>query len=375
MKPLIAIDARAVEGQFTGIGRYALSLLPLLVAQRPDWRFHLFVTARGRPLFADLPGDVAIEEVTPVPSHPASDFWQHVTLPRWLAAHSASAYFSTAHCVPALSGGARRIVTIHDLGPYRFPGMNPWKFDLFLKTNFRLCATVADAIVADSQAMADEIESILGVPRSRIHLALLGVHPRFRRLNPDELSRILASRPEIADLPKGFILSVGEFNPRKNYHRLVAAYAGLKTTVPLVLAGPTGQARASAEQRADALGIRERLRFLGYLDDDGLLALYNLAGCFIFPTVYEGFGLPVLEAMACGTPVLCARTSSIPEVAGEVALMFDPTSEQAIAEALRRFLFEPELADRLARLGPTQAANFTWQKTAARTAEIIESCL
>ncbi|TPW09835.1 MAG: group 1 glycosyl transferase [bacterium] len=310
-----------------------------------------------------------------MPSHPASDFWQHVTLPRWLAAHSASAYFSTAHCVPALSGGARRIVTIHDLGPYRFPGMNPWKFDLFLKTNFRLCATVADAIVADSQAMADEIESILGVPRSRIHLALLGVHPRFRRLNPDELSRILASRPEIADLPKGFILSVGEFNPRKNYHRLVAAYAGLKTTVPLVLAGPTGQARASAEQRADALGIRERLRFLGYLDDDGLLALYNLAGCFIFPTVYEGFGLPVLEAMACGTPVLCARTSSIPEVAGEVALMFDPTSEQAIAEALRRFLFEPELADRLARLGPTQAANFTWQKTAARTAEIIESCL
>jgi alpha-1,3-rhamnosyl/mannosyltransferase len=375
MPPLIALDARTVEGQFTGIGRYTLSLFPLLVAARPGWRFHLFVTARGRPLFEGLPGNVVLEEVPPVPSHPASDFWQHVTLPRWLAANRAAVYFSAANYVPAFSGGARRVVTIHDLGPYRFPGLNPWRFDLYLKLNFRLCALVADAIVADSQAMADELESILGVARSRIHLAPLGVAPRFRRLDEAELSRLLSTRPEIAELPRGFILSVGEFNPRKNYDRLVAAYAGLRTEVPLVLAGPTGRARALAEQRATELGIRHRLRFLGYLDDDSLLALYNVAGCFIFPTIYEGFGLPVLEAMACATPVLCARTSSLPEVAGEAALMFEPTSEEAIAQAMRRFLDEPELGARLAKAGPPQAALFTWQKTAELTAKVLEAWL
>lgn len=375
MTPLVAVDVRTVEGQFTGIGRYAMSLVPLLVAARPDWRFHLFVSPGAQRLFAELAESVTIELAPPVPNHPASDWWLHATLPRWLARNRAHVYFSAANYLPVFAGGARRVVTIHDLVPYRFPGLDPLKFVLYLRANLRLCAWIADAIVAVSHSTGREVEGILGVARERIHVVPNGVPAFFRRLPAVELADRIAARPELADLPRRFVLSVGTHTPRKNFARLIAAMARVRGDVALVLAGPSGQARASAEAHARSLGVSGRVRFVDYPDDDGLLALYNLAALFVYPSLYEGFGIPVLEAMACGTPVACSDNSSIPEVAGEAGVLFDATSEAAMAAAIDRVLADEALSSRLSAAGPPRAGRFTWESAAESTARVLETQL
>ncbi|MBI4870601.1 MAG: glycosyltransferase family 4 protein [Candidatus Riflebacteria bacterium] len=375
MKPLIVIDCRTVEGQFTGIGRYAVSLVPLLVAARPDWRFHIFAAPGCEKLFHGLPGGVSVQAAPPVPWHPRSDWWLHVTLPRWLADHRAAVFFSAANYAPIYSGATRRAVMIHDLVPFRHPGLDPLKFVLYLRAMLKLSGWVSEVVLANSKNTAREIETILGVPRDRIHLTYLGVPKVFRKLQAAELESLVASRPALAGLPRGFILSVGTHTPRKNFARLIAAMARLPDSASLVLAGPTGQALRTAQAQAVSLGVQDRVRFIDYPDDDGLLALYNLAGLFVYPSLYEGFGFPVVEAMACGTPVACSTASCLPEVAGDAAEMFDPTTEEAIAAALARVLGEPQRASELAAKGPAQAARFTWEQTAQQTAAALEKLL
>ncbi len=375
MNPLVVVDVRTVLGQFTGIGRYALSLVPLMIRARPDWRFHLFVAAGSEPLFAHLGDRCTVEAAPPVPQHPASDWWLHVTLPAWLRQHEASLFFSAANYLPIQSGGAKRVVTIHDLVPYRFPGLDPLKFVLYLRANLRLCSWVADAIVAVSRNTAKEVEQILAAPRDRVHVVHNGVGSEFRKLSAEELATVLASRPNIAALEPGFLLSVGTHTPRKNFSRLIAAIAKLQTRVPLVLAGPSGQALRLARTEARTQGVEERVRFIDYPDDTGLVALYNMAGLFVFPALYEGFGIPMLEAMGCGTPVAASSSSCLPEVAGDQAEYFDPTSTEDMARVINRVLTDDTLRNRLSREGPGRAASFTWQSAAESTCRVLEGVL
>jgi alpha-1,3-rhamnosyl/mannosyltransferase len=196
----------------------------------------------------------------------------------------------------------------------------------------------------------------------------LAADPRFGRQHaPEELAAVR----ERHRLPESFVLSVGTLEPRKNLERLIAAYSGLpadlRATHPLVLVGPKGWEMDDLRARLHA-----DVRLLGYVEDDDLAALYSLCTVFAYPSLYEGFGLPVLEALQSSAPVVTSRVSSLPEVAGDAAHYVDPRSEEEIAAALRELLESPAARDDLARRGRARAAHFSWDRTAAQTLAILE---
>jgi len=179
------------------------------------------------------------------------------------------------------------------------------------------------------------------------------------------------------DLPRRFVLAVGNLQPRKNLDRLLGAYARLhdRGVVPhgLVLVGQRWYKGEAVAERIRELGIEKDVRLTGYVSDEELVALYNLADIFVYPSLYEGFGLPVLEAMACGTPVVTSNTTSLPEVAGDAAVLVDPRSESEIMNAIERVACDPDYRRELRRRGLAQAAKFSWRRVAEQTAEVYRS--
>jgi len=366
----LAIDARTATGAFTGIGRYTTSLVRALVQQAPDLSLFLIVTEAARASFAELEGPRVELYATALDTtrHPAADLWLHFYLPRLLARRRIPVLLSCANYLPLFSGGARRIVTIHDLVPYRHPELDPWRFVVYLRAMLRQAAACADRVVSVSEATARELVGILGVPRDRIAVIHNGVSPSFRPLPPSEV-RLPAGVP---DAP--YLLGVGARIPRKNFARLVEAHGELvRRGLPhhLVIAGPPGQSQPDIDAAIARAGTRERVHVIGYPSDDDLLHLYNRAALFVYPSVYEGFGIPVLEAMACGTAVACSNTSSLPEVAGDDAELFDPLSPPAIAAACERVLTDAARAARFRAAGPAHAAHFSWEEAARRTAALV----
>jgi glycosyltransferase involved in cell wall biosynthesis len=360
----VAIDARAATGEFTGIGRYACSLIAALARVAPDLSLLLIVSERAAPMFAKLAPAAELYRTTmEIPRHPLSDLWLHFRLPRVLRERSIQVLFSCGNYLPLFSGGARRVVTLHDMVPFRYPEMDPLKFVIYLRIMFRLAARCADRVVAVSRAAALELESILGLPEANIAVIPNGVAPIFRPLAHRE-----PKRP--------YLLGVGARIPRKNFAGLIRAHALLRERGflhDLVLAGPPGMSQPELDQLVKDLGNREYVSFANYPTDEELLVLYNEATAFVYPSYYEGFGIPVLEAMACGTPVACSDCSSMPEVAGDAALTFDPRSPAAIADACQRLLTDSTLRATLVERGQLRAAQYTWDAAATRLAQLFRS--
>ena len=366
----LAIDARTATGAFTGIGRYATALVEGLVAQAPDLSLLLIVTEAAAPQFAALAGPRVELHATAydIPRHPQSDLWMHLVLPRLLRARRIPVLLSCANYLPVFSGGARRVVTIHDLVPFRHPELDPWRFVVYLRAMLRQAAFSADRVVSVSEATARELVSILGVPPERIAVIHNGVSRHFRKLAPADV-HLPAGVPEAP-----YVLGVGARIPRKNFVRLVRAHAQLVARgLPhhLVIAGPPGQSQPDIEAAIAQAGTSARVHVVGYPSDAELTSLYNRAALFVYPSVYEGFGIPVLEAMACGAPVVCSSSSSLPEVAGDAAVLCDPLSEGALADACHRVLTDPALEATLRAAGPPRAALFSWDEAARRTAALV----
>jgi glycosyltransferase involved in cell wall biosynthesis len=388
----VAVDARTATGAFTGIGRYTSCLVAAFARGEPDLDLTVLVTRRALPGFAQLarPGVSLAPTALEIPYHPLSDLWLHVRLPLLLASRGIRVLFSCANYLPALSGGARRVVTIHDMVCYRFPELDPWSFVAYLRGMLALAARVADRIVAVSHATAGEVARILRVPEERIEVIPNGVLPLFRKLPGDEIDRRRAAAAGIATAARAagappppsigpdqpFLLAVGARIPRKNFGRLVEALAVLAARgLPhhLVIAGPPGPSQPELGALVDRHGLAGRVHFAGYPGDDDLVTLYNRASLFVYPSLYEGFGIPVLEAMACGTPVACSGEGALAEVAGDAALRFDPRSVAGIASACERALSDAALRARLVAAGLARAGEFTWEATARRTAALLRS--
>jgi len=191
--------------------------------------------------------------------------------------------------------------------------------------------------------------------------------PIYRPLSPEEVARFRATQA----LPTPYIFYLGTLEPRKNVVRLLEAYARLRqrgiTEYPLVLAGAKGWGYEEIFARVQELGLDEQVRFVGYVPYEAAPLWYNAAALFVYPSLYEGFGLPPLEAMACGTPVVASNTSSLPEVLGEAALLVDPLDVEALAEAMARALLQPALRERLRQAGLARAACFSWRRMAEQT--------
>jgi glycosyltransferase involved in cell wall biosynthesis len=242
----------------------------------------------------------------------------------------------------------------------------------YLKAVTPRSAQRAGAVIAVSEATKRDLVELYDLPPEKIHVVPHGVSTRFTPLGEpaDEAIRLRYR------LPAGpFILSVGTLQPRKNYLRLVRALAAMHHPAHLVIAGGTGWAYEKVRAEVERLGLWKQVTFAGFAGEADLPGLYRLASVFAYPALYEGFGLPVLEAMACGTAVVTSNVSSLPEAAGEAALLVDPLDERAIAHALDHLLGDEMLRARLVEKGLARAAEFTWERAARRTLEVYRSLL
>lgn len=273
--------------------------------------------------------------------------------------------------VPPPAPGQRLVVTVHDLAFRRYPRLFPARWLALFRLGTRRAARAADAILVPSHGTARDLRRYEPVDPRRIHVVPLAADP----------STVAGDAADVLEghaIRGPYILFVGTLEPRKNAEGLIRAYRravdaeGLPHA--LVLAGPPGwRAERTLEQaRAPGPGT---VVVTGPLGSGALDALYRGADLFVYPSLYEGFGLPVLEAMARGVPVVTSRTSSIPEVAGEAAITVDPRSEAELAAAIRRVLEDPAEAERLAKAGAARARLFSWERTAERTLEVYASLL
>ena len=294
--------------------------------------------------------------------------WTHIGLSGAMVRDRPRGLFVPSHVIPLLHPRAS-VVTVHDLGYLRERAAHSRSTRAMLDLTTRWNALAAAHIIAVSGATADDLVSHYRVNRAKIRVVHSGV--RLDRFQPvdstDVLERLGISRP--------YLLFVGTVQPRKNIVRLVEAFETLPgSDVQLVIAGKTGWLAEPIEQRIRSSPAARRIVRLGYVESADLPALYSGAAAFVLPSLYEGFGMPVLEAMACGTPVITSDVSSLPEIAGDAAVLVDPHDPAAIARAMQRVL-APDERERLREAGLCRAATFTWDRTARETLAVIREAM
>ncbi|MFQ3663396.1 MAG: glycosyltransferase family 1 protein [Chloroflexaceae bacterium] len=290
--------------------------------------------------------------------------WEQFLAPLLLR-RSGADLFHGVHSVVPLTCPVPSVVTVHDLAFIRFPRTFRAYNRLYLDLATRLSVRRAARILVVSEHTRREVIGLLGVDPERVVVTPNAVREHFRPPDPAVLEAFRARR----GLPERFVLYVGTLEPRKNLTTLLEAYAQVarRDTAPLLVGGGKGWLYDAVFQRLEALGLREQVRFIGYLEEEELPLWYAAATAFVFPSIYEGFGMPPLEAMACGTPVVASNTSSLPEVVGDAGLTVSPYNPTALAEAICRVLDDAELRQELRERGLRQARAFSWRVTAERT--------
>lgn len=260
------------------------------------------------------------------------------------------------------------VITAHDLSHVRYPQFHPAERVAFLSKHLRAALERADQVVTDSHFVAGEIAEVYRIPQSKITVTHLGAGAEFRERSAEEVAQTLA---RFGLRYRGFVLSVATLEPRKNVERLVAAYCALpedmRLAFPLVLVGGGGWRDSDLRARIQELEAKGEAMRTGYLPRAQVVDLYSAAAVFAYPSLYEGFGLPVLEGFASGTPVLTSNVTSMPEVSGGAAVEVDPLSVDAIADGLGRLLANADLAGRHAELGLSRAKAFSWRACAEQT--------
>ena len=273
--------------------------------------------------------------------------------------------------LPGVNG--KQIVTICDLTFLMFPDQHPWFRAKGLAWAVRRSVAEADAVMVISECTKRDAMKYLSVPESKIRLTYCGTSSRFQPISSEQRSSVLKKYELPTD---GYLLNVGNIEPRKNLVRLVEAYALLKkrTTCqfPLVLAGGAGWKNSEVYKRIEDMAMADAIRLIGYVPDEDLPAVMSGATLFLYPSLYEGFGLPPLEAMACGTPVVASNTSSLPEVVGDAALTVDPYDVEGLAKAMEQLLNDEELRNEMRTRGLARAKLFSWERTARETLKVYE---
>ena len=355
-----------VPGAVGGSEIYARQLVGALARARPDVEFVVFCGREAGPSLraAGWPANVRVHEL---PVHcankPLRIAAEHTLLPIAARRAGCDLLHSLGTTAP-LVAGMPSVVSILDLIYEAYPETFPTAARYGLRAVVGPAARRATRVITISEAVKRDVVRILRVPADRVDPVLLG---HGMRAEPD-----VTPEPALRarfDLGKGrVVLCVSAALVHKNLPRLLEAFAALGAgaeDVRLVLVGHAGRDLDVLRARADALGVTDRVAFTGWITAADLEGLYALADCCAYPSLYEGFGMPVLEAMARGVPVVCADATSLPEVAGDAALLFDPHDTAALATALRRVLDDPALADDLRALGRERAALFTWEACAA----------
>ncbi|MGQ9667800.1 MAG: glycosyltransferase family 4 protein [Anaerolineae bacterium] len=359
-----------------GSGQYLHHLLVHLSALYPKDRYILFVPAGAPASPPPLPMANNVEQVVLHPPFGRLGNWsklwfEQIGVPaacrKWKVDILHVPYWAT----PAWAS-VPVVTTIHDVIPLIMPAYAASPAARLYTQLVRWTARRSRLVLADSQTSARDVVRLLGVPAGRVRAVYLGIPPG---LAPAENREILAQVREHYRLPARYILYLGGFDRRKNVPMLILAYAGAARRCPelpaLVIGGrpPAKETYLFSDPRqtAEETGVSEKVHFIGWVREEDKPALYSMADCFVFPSVYEGFGLPVLEAMACGTPVIAAMGSSLEEVVGPAGILLDPSEPEAWAEAMCRLCQEPALARELGARAWERAGQFSWERTAQLT--------
>jgi glycosyltransferase involved in cell wall biosynthesis len=385
----IGIDYTAAVRQRAGIGRYTRELVSALLALEggagSPHRYVIFAATGGlkpETLRAEpqaeawnlKPGPGVRLRTVPLTDDWLARLWHRLRLPIPVETITGplDVFYSPDFVLPPTRRATRTLLTVHDLSFLHCPEAFVPALRRYLEQVVPRSIARADRVLADSVHTRSDIVSLLGVPRDKVEVLYSGFPARFQpEAEPGERERLQARY----GIDQPYVLSVGTLQPRKNYLRLIRAFANLKpeTLKPetsLVIAGGRGWLYEDIFSEAERHG--DRVRILGFVDEADLPALYRSAVLFAFPSLYEGFGLPVLEAMACGVPVVCSNASSLPEVAGEAGLLVDPLDTDGLAGAMRRVLEDSGLRREMIARGVAQAARFTWERAARQLRDVFD---
>jgi glycosyltransferase involved in cell wall biosynthesis len=357
-----------------GINWYIYNLLQHLPSADPDLRYTAFLC---EPQFSPPPGLQLWRPHWSTTAPLRRMMWEQLAAPFALRRHGIDLFHAMAFVAP-LSSPCPTVVTVLDLSFFRYPSAFTTGKRLYLQLMTRLSARRAAQVIAISDSTRRDVIATLGISPSRVQTVYCGIDERFRALPPSQIEAFRGQK----GLPDRFILFLGTIEPRKNVTHLVEAFARLCARHPnaaadlyLVIAGAKGWLFEPLFAKVSSLGLEDRVLFPGYVPEKEKEWWYNAATCFCYPSLYEGFGLPPLEAMACGVPVITSDTSSLPEVVGEAGLMRPPQDIDALSTALHQVMGDPDLRAILSEQGKKQAAKFSWAQAAQQTAQIYRRVL
>ncbi len=363
---LIGIDAsRAVVAEATGTEVYSQELIRALLRLGEEANFRLYFNCPPSPgLFPDGANWEAVVRSWP-------RLWTHLRLGWEVVRHPPDVLFIPSHVLPVLHP-ARSVVTVHDLGYLYHPWAHPLASRLYLDYATRYGAHSASHLITLSQNTRQDLAERYGVPPGKVTVVYPGCGVQFRPV--EDAGRIASVKAKYA-IEGDYLLYVGRIQPRKNLARLLTAFwlfGERKGRGPvLVLAGTKGWLAGEILGRLRELDLEDGVHLTGYVPKEDLPPLYGGALAFLFPSLYEGFGFPLVEAMACGVPVMASDASSLPEVAGGAALLVDPLDVEAMAAGIERVLEDEELRGELVAKGLARAEEFSWEKCARETLAVL----
>ncbi len=366
----VGFDITAIPKAKSGVGFYVLNLLKALADVDKDDVFYVFSKKED----ASLP-DLAAENFRTIQCSTDNRllrlWWEQAVLPRHMAANKLDVFHSPHYTIP-LKCRIPTVTTFHDMTFFSHPEVHERSKVVFFQRMIKLAADRASAIIAVSESTKNDAVKFLGLQEDRIDVVYEGVDVDFYR-PLDETDGLEPVRAKYG-LEKDFILFVGTLEPRKNITGVIEAFSrvvgGVKKEYNLVVAGTKGWNYQSVFELVQRLNIEREVVFTGYVPEEELPLLLNAASVFVYPSFYEGFGIPPLEAMACGTPVVTSNISSLPEVVGDAGILVDPNDPDAIADAIQRILSDDGLRRELAAKGVARAKLFSWQKAAGETLAI-----
>ncbi len=368
----IGLDGKILTLRAGGTGRYAINLTRAMLAEaaahRPDLEFVVLTGPQtSREVMEEFRGRCEERFLGA-----KSSVIRSLTLvPAALRRLGVDVFHGMDHVgIPLVGRSCRYVVTVHDVIPLILPETFTPRHRLVVRMALARVRRKADRVIVPSHAVKRDVVRRVGLPEDRVVVTHEGCEARFRPVRSGTGLRDVAAR---YGLPPRYVLAVGTLEPRKNLTTLLEAFARLRrdgevdADLRLVLAGARGWLEEPIFATVRSLGLEDAVRFTGFVDDDDLPAVYSGAALFAFPSLYEGFGLPLLEAMACGVPVVTSNISSLPEVAGDAAVLVDPRDEQGLAAAIARLLRDEALRGRLREAGIARARQFSWEATARRT--------
>jgi glycosyltransferase involved in cell wall biosynthesis len=370
---LIGIDAsRATASAPTGTETYSRELIRALLRLDRDNRYRLYMRAEALRDFFGASSNFEIRAM------PFPRLWTHLRLSFEMLTRAPDVLWVPAHVLPLIHP-RRTIVTVHDLGQMHFPKAHPLAQRLYHDWSTRWNVRAASHILADSEATRDDLVRFCRIAPEKISVVYPAYDAQLYRPVRDA-ARIAETHARLR-IGKDYILAIGTIHPRKNYTRLIEAFGRLGIgpfgstqgeDLRLVIVGKRGWLYDSIFARVQELNLQSRISFLDYVPAVDMPALLNGARLLAFPSLHEGFGLPVLEAHACGTPVVCSLTSSLPEAAGDAALFVDPLDVDAIAGAMQRLLTDGALREKLIARGFDNLKRFSWEASARRVLDVIK---